>query len=47
MARFADSNVSQRSVATYASSGEIAYNRFTANFPGNLPVTKTSKLVKI
>jgi len=31
-------NVSQRSVATYASSGGIVNNQFTANLPKNLPV---------
>jgi len=38
MARFADINVSQGSVATKARSGGIVYSQLTANLPGNLPV---------
>ena len=38
MACFADINVSQGSVATYARNAGITYNQFTANLPGNLPV---------
>ena len=38
MARFADINVSQGSVATNARSGGIVYSQLTANLPGNLPV---------
>jgi len=40
MACFADSNVSQGSVATYARRGEICNIPSTANFPMNLPVKK-------
>ena len=35
---FADVNVSQGSVATYATCGGIFNIHLTANFPGNLPV---------
>ena len=38
MACFADINVSQGSVATYARCGGIFKMRLTANLPGNLPV---------
>jgi len=38
MARFADINVSQRSVATYAICGRIFNVHLTANLPKNLPV---------
>jgi len=47
MACFADINVSQGSVATYAMCGGIFKMRLTANLPGNLPVKKFHKLVKI
>ena len=38
MACFADINVSQGSVATYARCGGIFNTHLTAHFPGNLPV---------
>jgi len=38
MACFADSNVSQGSVATYARCGEIFDIHLTANLPRNIPV---------
>ena len=38
MVRFADSNVSQRSVATYAMCGRIFNIHLTTNLPRNLPV---------
>jgi len=41
MACFADSNVSQGSVATYASCGGIFDIHITANLPRSLPVKKT------
>ena len=41
MACFADVNVSQRSVATYARCGGIFNIRLTANLPRNLPVKKS------
>ena len=47
MACFADTNVSQGTVATYARSGGNAYNQFIANLRGNLPVKKFGKSVKI
>jgi len=40
MACFADTNVSQGSVATYARCSGIINIRLTANFPRNLPVKK-------
>ena len=40
MACFVDSNVSQGRVATFARNGGIAYNPFTVNLTGNLPVKK-------
>jgi len=40
MACFADINVSQASVATYARCGGIFHIRSTANLPRNLPVKK-------
>jgi len=40
MARFADSNVSRGSVATYARCGGIFNVHLTANLPRNLPVKK-------
>jgi len=39
-------NVSQDSAATYASSGGIFSNQFTANLPKNLPVTKNENLLR-
>jgi len=47
MARFADINVSQGSVATYASDDGIFNIHLTANLPINLPVKKNYKSVKI
>jgi len=47
MACFADINVSQGSVATYARCGRIFNTRLTANLPRNLPVQKFCKSVKI
>jgi len=44
---FADINVSQGNVATYARCGGIFNIRFTANLPGNLPVKSFFKSVKI
>ena len=38
MACFADIDVSQGNVATYARFGEIFNINLTANLPGNLPV---------
>ena len=46
-ARFADINVSQGSVATYARCGGIFNIRLTANLPENIPVKKLLKSVKI
>jgi len=43
---FADINVSQGSVATYASCGGIFYIHLTANLPRNLSVKKVLKSVK-
>jgi len=40
MACYADTNVSQGSVATYAGCGGISDIRITANLPVNLPVKK-------
>jgi len=42
MACFADINVSQGSVATYARCGGSSDIHITANLPGNLPVKKIS-----
>jgi len=47
MACFADINVSQGSVATYARCGWIFNMHLTANLPGNLSVKKICKSVKI
>ena len=47
MACFADSNVSQGSVATYARCGGIFNIHLTDNLPRNLPVKKILKSVKI
>jgi len=47
MACFADINVSQGSVATYARCGGIFNMYLTANLPRNLPVKKFLKSVKI
>jgi len=47
MACFADINVSQGSVATYARCGENFNIDLTANLPGNLPVKKLLKSVEI
>jgi len=47
MAYFADINVSQGSVATYARCGGIFDNHLTANLPGNLPVKEILKSIKI
>ena len=47
MACFADINVSQGSVATYARCGEIFNIYLTANLPKNLLVKNCVKLVKI
>jgi len=47
MARFADINVSQGSVATYARCGGILNIHLTTNSPKNLPVKKKLKSVKI
>jgi len=44
---FADINVSEGSVATYARCGEIFNVHLTANLRGNLPVKKVGKSVKI
>jgi len=46
MASFADINVSQGSVATYARCSEILDIHLTANFSRNLPVKKNLKSVK-
>jgi len=46
MACFADINVSQGSVATYASCGGIVDMHLTATLPGNLPVKIFIKSVK-
>jgi len=46
MACFADINVSQGSVATYARCGGISDIHLTANLPTNLPVKTFLKLVK-
>jgi len=46
MACFADINVSQGSVATYARCGGIFNMHLTANSPGNLPVKKFLKSVQ-
>ena len=46
MACFADINVSQGSVATYARCGRIFNMHWTANLPGNIPVKKNLKSVK-
>jgi len=43
---FSGINVSQGSVATYARSGGIVDNRFTANLPRNLPVKKIAKRLR-
>ena len=47
MACFADINVSQGSIATYARCGGIFIMHLTANLPRNLPVKKNCKSVKI
>jgi len=47
MACFADINVSQGNVATYANCGGIFNIHLTANLPRNLPVKKILKSVKI
>jgi len=47
MACFADTNVSQRSVATYAKSGGILNVHLTANLQGNHPVETIFKSVMI
>ena len=47
MTYFADSNVSQGSVATYARCGGIFDIHLTTNLPSNFPVTKVFKSVKI
>ena len=47
MVCFADINVSQSSVATYARCDVIFNMHLTANFPGNLSVKKFCKSVKI
>jgi len=47
MACFADINVSQGSVATYARCGAIFNKHLTANLPRNLLVNKICKSVKI
>ena len=47
MACFADINVSQRSVATYATCGGIFNMDLTANLPMNLSVKRFGKSVKI
>jgi len=47
MACFADNNVSQGSVATYARCGGIFSMHLSENLPRNLPVNKISKSVKI
>jgi len=47
MARFADTNVSQGSVATYARYGGIFNVHLTASLPRNLPEKKVIKSVKI
>ena len=47
MACFADINVSQGSVATYARCGGIFNILLTTNLPKNLPVNFFSKSVKI
>jgi len=47
MACFANINVSQGSVATYATCGDIFDIQLTANLPRNLPVKKILKSVKI
>jgi len=46
MACFADINVSQGSVATYARCGGISDNCLTANLPRNLPMKNFHKSVK-
>jgi len=47
MACFADINILQRSVATYARFGEIFNMHLIANLPRNLSVKKLGKSVKI
>ena len=47
MAHFADINISQGSVATYAKCSGIFNMHLTADLPRNLPVKKFSKSVKI
>ena len=47
MACFADINVSQGSVATYARCGGIFSMHLTANLPGNLPVKKFLNRLRI
>jgi len=47
MARFADINVSQGSVATCARCGGMFNTRLTANLSRNLPVKTIFKSVKI
>jgi len=47
MACFADINVSQGSVATYATRGGMFNMHLTANLRRNLPVKKNCKSVKI
>ena len=47
MACFADINVSQGSVATYARCYGISDIRFTANLPRNLPVKKLLNRLRI
>jgi len=44
MACFADTNVSEGSVAIYARCGRIFNIHVTANLPRNLPVKKFSKI---
>ena len=46
MACFADANVSQGSVATYARCGRIFNMHLIANLPRNFPVKKSCKSVK-
>ena len=46
LACFAEINVSQGSVATYARCGKIFNIHLTANLPGNLPVKKILNSVR-
>jgi len=46
MGCFADINVSQGSVATYARCGGIFNIQLTANLPRNLPKKKVKKILK-